>query len=213
MGVAPIETHGTQGYFRWRVTKPGFETLEAAAGSLVAAEFTLSPERTLPEGMVLVPGGMAALVTGQSISIPPFFIDRYEVTNRSFKRFVDAGGYRTREYWQQPFVKDGRTVPWEEAVAEFRDTTGRPGPATWELGTYPDGQDDWPITGLSWYEADAYARFAGKTLPTVHHWRMAAGLSVFSDILEWSNFSGKRVARVGEYKGLGPTGRTTWPAT
>jgi len=210
MGVAPIETHGTQGYFRWRVTKPGFETLEAAAGSLVAAEFTLNPEGTLPDGMVRVPGGAAALATGQSLRIPPFFIDRYEVTNKSFKRFVDAGGYRTREYWQQPFLKDGRPIPWEEAVAEFRDTTGRPGPALWELGTFPEGQDEFPITGLSWYEADAYARFAGKALPTVHHWRMAAGLlagqSVFSDILEWSNFSGKQVARVGEYQGLGPYG-------
>jgi formylglycine-generating enzyme required for sulfatase activity/dienelactone hydrolase len=211
MGVAPIETYGTQGYFRWRVAKTGYETLEAATGSLVNANFALAAEGTVPDGMVAVPGGSVTLATGQQIRIPPYFIDRYEVTNKNFKRFVDAGGYRTQSYWQQPFVKDGRTLTWDEAIAEFRDTTGRAGPATWELGTYPEGQDDWPVAGVSWHEADAYAQFAGKALPTIHHWRIAAGLAipgqnVFSDILEWSNFSGKGVARVGEYKGLGPFG-------
>ena len=47
-------------------------------------------------------------------------------------------------------------------MGEFRDTTGRPGPSTWELGTYPDGQDDWPVSGVSWYEEAAYAAYAGK---------------------------------------------------
>jgi dienelactone hydrolase len=156
--------------------------------------------------MVAVPGGIATVAAGDSIRIPAFFIDRYEVTNKHFKRFVDAGGYRTPGYWQQPFVKEGGTLTWDAAMVEFRDTTGRPGPATWELGSYPEGQDEWPVSGLSWYEAEAYARFAGKTLPTVHHWRMAAGLGVFSEILEWSNFSGKAVARAGQYKGIGPYG-------
>jgi formylglycine-generating enzyme required for sulfatase activity/dienelactone hydrolase len=210
MGVAPVETYGTQGYFRWRVTKPGYEPLETANGSLVAADFTLAAEGTVPAGMVAIPGGTVSLATGAQIRIPPYFIDRYEVTNKDFKRFVDAGGYRTQSYWQQPFVKDGRTIGWDEGIAEFRDTTGRAGPATWELATYPEGQDDWPVAGVSWYEAEAYARFAGKALPTVHHWRIAAGLAtgqnVFSNILEWSNFSGKGVARVGEYKGLAPYG-------
>jgi serine/threonine protein kinase len=39
------------------------------------------------------------------------------------------------------------------AMALFRDTTGRPGPATWILASYPDGQDDYPVSGVSWYEA------------------------------------------------------------
>ena len=81
-----------------------------------------------------------------------------------------------------------RTVSWEEAVLEFRDTTGRPGPSTWELGTYPEGQDDWPVRGVSWFEAAAYAQFAGKSLPTVHHWRLAAAMGIHCAILAWSNF-------------------------
>ena len=93
---------------------------------------------------------------------PPFFIDRYEVTNKQFKEFIDAGGYQKREYWKNKFARDGRALSFEEAMAELRDATGRPGPATWEAGRYPDGQENFPVAGVNWYEAAAYAEFAGK---------------------------------------------------
>ena len=105
-----------------------------------------------------------------SVTLDDFWIDRFEVTNRQFKEFVDHGGYRRRDYWREPFVEGGRSVPWEEAVERFRDATGRPGPATWRAGTYPDGQAEFPVGGVSWYEAAAYAAFAGKSLPTMYHW-------------------------------------------
>jgi len=39
----------------------------------------------------------------------------------------------SRGYWQElKFIKDGRTLDWTEAVSHFRDSTGQPGPATWE---------------------------------------------------------------------------------
>jgi hypothetical protein len=88
------------------------------------------------------------------------------VTNRQFKQFVDAGGYRKAEYWKQPFVRSGLTLSFAQALEEFRDETGRPGPANWHFGTYPDGAEDMPVGGVSWYEAMAYAEFAGKGLPT-----------------------------------------------
>ena len=50
-------------------------------------------------------------------------------------------------------------------MAEFLDTTGRPGPSTWELGAYPEGRDNFPVNGVSWYEAGAYAEFVEKSLP------------------------------------------------
>ena len=95
----------------------------------------------------------------EPVQLPDYWIDKYEVTNKQFKRFVDNGGYQKQEYWKQPFLKEGREISWEEAMAEFRDSTGRPGPSTWELGDYPRGQDDYPVTGVSWYEAAAYAEF------------------------------------------------------
>ena len=135
-----------------------------------------------------------------------FWLDRYEVTNRQFKAFVDAGGYSNRAYWTQPFVKDGREISWEDAIAQFRDATGRPGPAGWELSSYPEGTAEQPVVGVSWYEAAAYAAYAGKSLPTYWHWYQAAAQGIYSDILLLSNFSGKGLARVGEYQGLGAYG-------
>ena len=90
-------------------------------------------------------------------------------------------------------------------MEEFRDTTGRPGASTWALGTYSDGQADFPVGGVSWFEADAYAKFKGKSLPTVYHWRKAADVGIFSDIYRLSNF-GAGPARVGSHRGLSPWG-------
>jgi formylglycine-generating enzyme required for sulfatase activity len=59
---------------------------------------------------------------------------------------------------------------------------------------------------VSWFEASAYAAWAGKSLPTVFHWRLAAGQGIFSDILLWSNFEMKGPAEVGSYAGLGTNG-------
>jgi predicted esterase len=128
------------------------------------------------------------------------------VNNRQFRDFIDRGGYERREYWKQPFVDNGRIIPWDQAKLKFRDATGRPGPAIWELGAYPEGQADFPVAGVSWYEAAAYAEFAGKTLPTLYHWFNAAGTGVFSDILRFSNFDHNGPSRVGSHQGLGAFG-------
>ena len=120
--------------------------------------------------------------------------------------FVDQGGYRRPELWREPFVDGGRVVPWAEAMARFHDRTGRPGPATWGAGRYPDGLGRFPVGGVSWYEAAAYAVFAGRSLPTMHHWYRAAALDRFADILGVSNFDGRGPAPVGDRGGLGPFG-------
>jgi dienelactone hydrolase len=202
--LKPVKVPNAQ--LRFRIAKAGYEPLEAAvaaAGPPIA--FTLTPTNQAPGGMLRAVGG-PAIVRGRTINIDDFWIDRFEVTNRQFKAFVDAGGYRTQAYWTEPFTSGSRSLSWEEAKAAFRDTTGRPGPATWELGTYPDGQGDYPVGGVSWYEAAAYAAYAGKSLPTAFHWYSAAGLGNFSDILTASNYGGKGPAPVGEYQGLGPFG-------
>jgi dienelactone hydrolase len=209
LGRSPIENmRGPLGYYRWRIVKPGFTTFEGGSGAGMGdATFTLAAEGSLPDGMVQIPGGTVTIPGAGPVAVDPFLMDRYEVTNREYKRFVDADGYRTREYWTEPFVKEGREIAWDQAIKELRDTTGREGPATWELGAYPQGQDNFPVRGVSWYEASAYAKWAGKMLPTVHHWRTAATItSPFSDVLELSNFSNKAPASVGTYQGVGEYG-------
>lgn len=179
--------------------------MEGTTESLTAT-YRLDPVSAVPPGMVRVAGGPYALRSLAAVTLGDFWLDRTEVTNRQFKAFVDAGGYTKREYWKQPFVKEGRTLSFEEALAGFRDGTGRPGPATWELGTHPEGREDHPVSGVSWYEAAAYAEFAGKSLPTIYHWYHATGSSLFSEILRASNFAGKGPAPVASYKGVGPYG-------
>ena len=108
--------------------------------------------------------------------------------------------------WKHEFPKNGRVVSWEEAVAEFRDRTGRPGPSTWEIGTYLQGQDDYPVGGVSWYEAAAYAEFTGKSLPSVYHWLRAAGVNFAGYIAPLSNLEGKGPLPVGSTLAVSPVG-------
>jgi formylglycine-generating enzyme required for sulfatase activity/dienelactone hydrolase/predicted Ser/Thr protein kinase len=203
----PAGTRVPFAQLRWRLSKDGFETLEASPNQAPLA-FTLVPAGAAPPGMVRVAAGSFRLESAQrDVALPDFWIDRYEVTNRQFKEFIARGGYSTRGYWQQPFVKDGRTLSWDEAMLEFRDSTGRPGPSTWELGTYPDGQDDFPVSGVSWYEAAAFAASIGKTLPTAYHWYKAAGaFGIFSEVLRYSNFASKGTVGVGTMRGVDPYG-------
>ena len=219
LGAAPVTTDQvpTWGYYRVRAVKEGFAPTDLVFGGYFDGDpvvrLTLRLEKDVPPGMVWVPmtATTSNLLFNPSISAPPvalpaFWIDRFEVTNRQFKEFMDAGGYRKPEYWKQPFVKDGQVVSWPQAVSEFRDLTGRPGPAEWQLESYPEGSADMPVGGISWYEAAAYAEFVGKSLPTVYEWGQAAGIGVNSDVLQLSNFGGKAPVAVGATRGMNPFG-------
>ena len=96
----------------------------------------------------------------------------------------------------------GRTLTFEQAMARFKDSAGRPGPATWEAGNYPDGQDDLPVTGVSWYEAAAFAAFAGKSLPTIFHWSRVADQRMSGLVAPRSNFHGRGLMKVGASGGM-----------
>ncbi|HEY1895044.1 MAG TPA: SUMF1/EgtB/PvdO family nonheme iron enzyme [Terracidiphilus sp.] len=207
----------------WRLVKPGFATeyfIASSPGEVPVGEIwifdltlTLHPEGSVPPEMVVVPGdevGLAfPLASPGTVKVDDFLIDRHEVTNEEYKRFVDAGGYVRREYWKQPFVRDGRTVPWEEATVGFRDATGRPGPATWEAGGFPNGREKFPVTGVSWFEAAAYAEFAGKSLPTAYHWTVASQADGNTPLIAaGSNFRGERTQPVGSPTALSGYGTT-----
>lgn len=210
MGTTPIKTRVPHGYFRWRISKPGFATAYIARPG-VDLRIQLEPEADVPAGMVRVQGRTFSMTVGAfgslgPVDVPSFFIDQHEVTNKHFKEFIDAGGYQKREYWKHKFVKDGRALSFEEAMGELRDVTGRPGPATWEGGRYPDGQGSFPVAGVSWYEAAAYAEFAGKSLPTLYHWYTAAQPNAGLYIIPLSNFGTAGPAAAGQYRGATPAG-------
>ena len=209
-----------RGVFWWRFEKAGYEPMEIvrATGTVVlpgfdgvvrAAHRGESSSRhgrrfdsagrytTHADGLRLLP---------RRVPAPDYYIDRHEVTNAEFKAFVDAGGYEKREYWTEPFVREGQTLDWTAAMALFRDGTGRPGPSTWQGGTYPAGREDWPVAAVSWYEAAAYAAFRGKHLPTIYHWTHAARPELGNSITRSSHFGGAGTVAVGTAPGLGPYG-------
>ncbi|HEX6309844.1 MAG TPA: SUMF1/EgtB/PvdO family nonheme iron enzyme [Longimicrobiales bacterium] len=165
----------------------------------------------LPEEMVYVPGAPAAgayalfapgLEQVAPVDVHDFHMARHEVTNREYREFVAAGGYTDRTCWPEPFVLDGRTLTFDEAMTHMRDATGRAGPATWDAGSYPRGRADHPVGGVSWYEAAAYACWRGMALPTVYHWfRAAHPVATSPHVVPLSNF-GDGPARVGSYQGV-----------
>jgi formylglycine-generating enzyme required for sulfatase activity/pimeloyl-ACP methyl ester carboxylesterase len=213
LGHTPLEgVRIPYALMRWKISKEGFETFEGAPFGespfvALAAGFRLEPTGTRPAGMVRVPGGSFARPDLPPVELSDYWIDRYEVTNKQFKEFVDRGGYQNPEYWTQPLLEDGQELPRQEAFALLRDATGRPGPSTtWELGSYPEGRDDFPVSGVSWYEAAAYCAFAGKTLPTVYHWYKATAQDQLSDVLRFSNFGAEGLSAVGSHQGIGDYG-------
>ncbi len=212
LGTTPINgVRVPKGYFRWRVTPPSGTPLVVASTQADTVAFDLDAAAKAPAGMVHVPARVyndyiAFMGWVGPYQIPAFDIDRFEVTNAQYQQFVDSGGYRDKKYWQEKFVDHGGEVSWDEAMTRFRDQSGRPGPATWTGGHYAVGQADYPVAGVSWYEAAAYALFRGKSLPVMPQWREVAPPGPGFYITKQSNMSGTHEAAVGAFKGVGPYG-------
>lgn len=217
VGVTPLTNiRMAQGYRHWKVERPGRETAEGVVfirpGYDAEVKVKLDAAGSLPSNMIRITGGDHTIAFYTLSTVPPvtlddYLLDKFEVTNRDYKAFVDAGGYRDRHFWKHRFIEDGRPIPWDKAARIFVDSTGRPGPSTWAHGEYPEGTADLPVTGVSWYEAAAYAEFAGKRLPSIFHWNHAAVAKTDSSFLiAQSNLDGKALAPVGSFKGLGYCG-------
>jgi DNA-binding winged helix-turn-helix (wHTH) protein/formylglycine-generating enzyme required for sulfatase activity/dienelactone hydrolase len=224
LGLTPIKNlRLPRDDYVWRLVKPGFATelfIASPPGELPVGDLwivdwilTLHSAQAIPPEMVVVAGDEVGLTFplggAQSTKLDDFLIDRHEVTNEEYKRFVEAGGYTRREFWKQPFVLNGRSISWEVAMARFRDATGRPGPATWEAGGFPNGREKHPVAGVSWFEAAAYAEFAGKSLPTAYHWTLASQADGNTPLIAaGSNFRGDGTQPVGAITALSGFGTT-----
>jgi len=197
--------------FRWKLEKPKYEVVFAVASTLKDTLFrTMHETGKIPHGMVYVEGINTKTASNFLFEKKQgFFIDKYEVTNKQFKKFIDQGGYQNQDFWQNEFILNNETLAFEEAMDHFKDATGRAGPANWEAGDYPDGQEDYPVGGISWYEAAAYANYAEKNLPTINHWQSAAGYAsgkflfgLGSNLIPLSNMKGIGPEPVGSNPGV-----------
>jgi dienelactone hydrolase len=213
LGTTPIDSirMPNRTFYRWKIEKQGYVTVMAAAPTIIDTLYrTLHKTGEIPPGMVYVEG-LGNEISGNFISEKHgFFIDKYEVTNKQFKEFVDNGGYQKPDFWKHEFIKEDETLSWEDAMNYFKDATGRAGPAAWQVGDYPDGKDDYPVSGISWYEAAAYAEYAGKNLPTALHWFSATGYFVErysgffagSNLIPLSNFKGNSPESIGSSQAI-----------
>lgn len=211
-GTTPIkEARFPRGYLRMEFRKEGYQTIEYAGPPYRRLgpdidTLKLDLEDSLPKNMVRIPENKARmLIVGLEQEsgkiVPEFLIDKYEVTNKQYKEFVDANGYSDASFWQNPIYSEGQEISLTDALAKFVDKTGKPGPANWEVGTFPNGLGDHPVTGVSWYEAAAYASFVDKQLPTVFHWSIIAQTSRTQFIVPLSNFNGEASVPAGSMEG------------
>lgn len=144
--------------------------------------------------MVWVPGG--SFVMGddphypeegppRTVSVKGFWIDAHEVTNAQFAAFVKATGYKTMAERDPPkldgappeMLKPGSAVfntPSQEDPSWWRWVPG----AQWRHPSGPQesiaGRDHEPVVQIAWQDAEAYARWAGKQLPSEEQWEYAA---------------------------------------
>ncbi len=136
--------------------------------------------RGLHHEMALVPAGTVSLMhetvvdrgngfalsadDREYVNVDSFYLDRHCTSNADYLKFIKAGGYENVDLWPQDIL------PW---VLQFVDTTGATGPRFWADGQPPEGKLDHPVVGVCWYEANAYARWSGKRLPTTAEWQRA----------------------------------------
>ncbi|MDT7778940.1 MAG: gamma-glutamyl hercynylcysteine S-oxide synthase [Acidobacteriota bacterium] len=172
--------------YLFQLLDPSKKTRHTTSVAAIAETTTTAREMvSLNEGeMVSIPAGLFPLGAlwdsfaydnerpAHEVFVPTFRLGRAPVTNGEYARFVEERGYERREFWDE----DG----WD-----WREKEHWTCPLYWRR----EGVRGWverrmfeeaalevthPVTGISWFEAEAYARFAGKRLPTEAEWEKAA---------------------------------------
>ena len=174
-----------------------------------------------PRGFVAVPSGVHAIGHAGSsfcfdnetprhdVLIPEMRIARHLVTNGEWLEFIEAGGYRTPSLWLSDGWAMVQTEAWQ-APGYWREVDGAWHAMT--LGGFKPVDANAPVLHVSYYEADAFARFAGKHLPSEAEWEVAARSGILADAFgfgwQWMRsaylpYPGYRAAEgaLGEYNG------------
>ena len=167
--------------------------------------FNISLIEMLPDGFLLKKSkkdifmNMPGVYFGSNIQMDAFGVSKTEVSNSEFKDFIDSGGYKNPDYWDFPIKINGHEYSFYEAKSLFTDRYGKPGPKNWSYGEYPDGEDEFPVNGISWFEARAFAKYRSLDLPNIYQWLDAALLSGFTSKLpelKNSNYNSTKLKNV-----------------
>lgn len=182
-----------------------------------------------PEGMVFIPGGTFTIgakgyypseISAGDVTVDSFCIERHEVTNAEFRKFVEAKGYKTiaerpLPKAQFPGLTDDQLQPGSlvfqppaegiQQVAYLSWWHWVPG-ANWQHPYGPDssivGKDNHPVVHIAYDDAVAYADWAGKSLPTEAQWEHAARGGLKDKEFSWGDSYSARKANT--WQGIFP---------
>ena len=186
-------------FFSGCISDGGEESSDDSELTTTTVETTTTTIRATTENMVLIPAGsflmgrenregwspMAAPemfndeLPLHEVYVDAFYIDKYEVTNRQFKKFIDATGYVTDAERnggasevmvpasQAETPIQGTDIGWKWMAGASWRTPGGP-------GSNIEDRMDHPVVHVTWNDANAYARWAGKRMPTEAEWEKAA---------------------------------------
>ena len=181
--IQGTEAAGYEEFPKYSVSAPAAANPDRASGPKpkfrkpIYLDLTpLPPDPNAPEGMARISQGefqMGGTVAENeqplhTLFLHAFYLDKYEITNAQYKKFVDANPSFSKENFPIAFHDGNYLYHWED-------------------GTYPTDKGAYPVTHVSWYAAAAYARWVGKRLPTEAEWEKAARSGLPGTRYTWGN--------------------------
>jgi len=161
----------TFGYISVETSKGKILSKTRFAGTTIFTDMVNVPSGNFTMGSAVGPSGPTSESPQIQVFVNSYSMDKYEVTNKEYRKFIEADGYTISDYWTY-------------AGWSWKESNAIKEPLFWNDARY--NQDNQPVVGVSWYEAYAYASWKGKRLPTEAEWERAAR-STDARIYPWGN--------------------------
>ena len=213
LGKSPIDSFIAPNMWGWlsHKLKLNYNDLEFELDGKNSYDY-LMPEATIevPENHKVFLGSKVNMflqgINFEETQIESFSIAKNEVSNKEYQDFVDAGGYENPAYWDFPFEVGNKIYDFNSSIKLFTDKYGQLGPANWSYGKFPAGLENLPVTGISWFEARAYARYSKLSLPNLYQWLFASGIpddwfTVNQSVTNESNYNSTQLREVSNNAG------------